>query len=78
MWRKNYQDYNVLVGYAQTIYQSDRTSAKIKIITRLNPKVSEATLTYFFDENEQTLAEFSVNKSYSSLMKVRVEAKLNG
>lgn len=49
LWKNGYQDYNILVGYAQTAYLSGRTSAKIKIITRLNPKYSQASLTYFFN-----------------------------
>lgn len=78
LWKEGYQDYNVLVGYAQTIYLPGRTSAKIKVITRLNPKYSGATLAYFFNEKEQSSEEFSVNQSYSDLLQVRVEARLNG
>ena len=50
LWREGYQDYNVLVGYAQTVYQSGRRSAIVKVVTRLNPKYEGATLTYFFNE----------------------------
>jgi hypothetical protein len=57
---------------------SGRTSAKIKISTRLNPKYSEAVLTYFFNEKEQSSNEFLVDKSFTDLLKVRIEAKLNG
>lgn len=49
MWQEGYQDYNILVGYAQTVYASGRTSAKIKVITRLNPQYSGAALTYYFN-----------------------------
>jgi hypothetical protein len=54
LWKEGYQDYNILVGYAQTTYASGRTSAKVKVITRVNPKYSSATLAYFFNEQEQS------------------------
>jgi len=42
LWREKWQDYNILVGYPQVFYSSDKKSASIKIYTRLNPKYSGA------------------------------------
>lgn len=50
LWREGYQDYNILVGYAQTTYKPGRTSATVKVMTRVNPKYQGVNLKYFFNE----------------------------
>ncbi len=36
LWRENYQDMHLIKGYVQIKYNSDKTSAELKFITRVN------------------------------------------
>lgn len=47
LWRESYQDYNILVGYARTVYTNG--GANVTVITRVNPAYS-LTLKYFFGD----------------------------
>ncbi len=67
-----------MVGYASTAYNSGRKSASIKIITRLNPQYSGAELTYFFNDKSQSNNAYQVDSSFTGMLNIRVEAKLNG
>ena len=49
LWREAFQDYNILVGYAQVIYDGGRSSATVNVKTRVNPKNEGAQLRYFFN-----------------------------
>ena len=72
LWRENYQDYNILVGYARTVYTS--SGANVTVITRLNPTYSSLTLKYFFGDSSSDSSSFFVSSSFKNLLTVRVEA----
>lgn len=78
LWREKYQDYNILVGYASVQYDNGRRSATIKLLTRLNPKYSNAQLSFFFNDQEQSTNTYQVNSSFKSLLKMKVLAFSNG
>lgn len=42
LWRDGYQDYNILVGYARTVYNG--SGATVTLVTRLNPSFSNLKL----------------------------------
>lgn len=46
LWRENYQDYNILVGYARLSYSG--SGANITVVTRVNPSYNNLKLKYFF------------------------------
>jgi alpha-amylase len=70
LWRESYQDYNILVGYARTVYVSG--GANVTIVTRLNPNYSSLTLKYFFADSSSDSSSFFVANSFRSLLAVRV------
>lgn len=79
LWREGYQDYSKLVGYARTIYSSDRTSATVTVLTTLNPKhenSSKATLSYFYNGVEDSSNTKTVNAGSSDLLQITVKAKV--
>lgn len=78
LWSENYQDFNILVGYARTIYTSGRQSASVEIYTRVNPAYSGLQLKYFFNDEEKTESTFYVNSQYKNLLKVKVEGYKDG
>ena len=77
LWKEAFQDYNILVGYAQVTYDGGRSSAEVKIKTRVNPKNSGASLKYYFNESSQSEDSLKVN-SPSGVLKMKVEAYDNG
>jgi len=72
LWRESYQDYNILVGYARTVYTS--SGANVTVITRVNPAYSSLTLKYFFGDSSSDSNSFFASSSFKNLLTVRVEA----
>jgi hypothetical protein len=72
LWRDSYQDYNILVGYARTVYSSG--GANVTVVTRLNPKYSSLTLKYFFGGFSSESSSTFIASSFKDLLTVRVEA----
>ena len=78
LWREGYQDYSKLVGYARTIYSSDRRSATVTVLTTLNPRDSDAgsvVLKYFYNDVEGQ-NKYNVDSNFKSLLKVVVKGYL--
>lgn len=72
LWRESYQDYNIIVGYARTVYSNG--GANVTVVTRLNPTYSSLTLKYFFGDASSDSSSTFVSNSFKSLLSVRVEA----
>jgi alpha-amylase len=76
LWRESYQDYNILVGYARTVYTNG--GANVTVVTRVNPAYSSLTLKYFFGDSSSESSSTFVPNSFKSLLSVRVEAYEEG
>lgn len=71
-YQPSYQDYNVLVGYADIIYTgTDRRAADVCIETK-HRYGSTVTLTYFFDGNAQSNKCKRFTAAYGSILQVVV------
>ena len=67
-----FQDMNVLVGYAQQTYNSDKTECTVTIYTKT---AKDLSLTYEFDGISQTSNTKTFDSSYTGILKVRVIAE---
>lgn len=76
-WQQSWQDYNILVGYPQVIYSSDKRSANIDVKTRVNPKFSGAELKYSFNGTSKSSSTLSVSAP-AGVLSITVQAWQNG
>jgi alpha-amylase len=81
LWRESYQDMHLIVGYVQILYNNDKTSAQLNIITSLNTEKlpNDHTVTYIFGSTRTTLNTYEVSKEdTSTAIDVRVEVSVSG
>ena len=64
-YKDSYQDMSTLVGYTQLKYSSNKKSCTLKVITFVNPKITNSKLLYKFGDKEQESNEFTVTDSNS-------------
>ena len=64
-YRESFQDMHFLVGYARTEYLSDRNSAKVTFITKVNPTLGEKgtdyKIVYVFGQKESEINYIEIN-----------------
>jgi alpha-amylase len=77
-WRSTYQDMHLLVGYVQTIYNRDRTSATLNFITRVNKKElpENYQIYYYFNAIKSAENSFKITKSNIGENSISVRAEI--
>lgn len=81
LWRDSYQDMNLIVGYVQILYNSDKTNAQLKVNTWLNNEKLpiEYIVTYVFGNTRTSSNTFLVSKQDTfSAVQVSVEVSASG
>jgi alpha-amylase len=63
LWRPQYQDYDKLVGYARTQYNSAKTSSNVTVYTQINEKHTGVSLIYSFNGVNQSSNILSVDNN---------------
>ena len=78
-YRETYQDMNLIVGYSQLLYSSDKKVCTVTFITKVNPKVGtegkDYQIIYYFDgkaQEENTITLTSAN-SYPDGMPISAQ-----
>ena len=78
-YRETYQDMNLIVGYSQLLYSSDKKVCTVTFITKVNPKVGtegkDYQIIYYFDgkaQEENTITVTSAN-SYPDGMPISAQ-----
>ena len=79
-YRETYQDMNLLVGYSQLLYSSDKKVCTINFITRVNPKLGKEgvdyKIIYTFDKTEQEENSITINSASSYPDGMPISAKI--
>ena len=71
-WIEGFQDMNVLVGYPQLKYNSDRTQCTVTVYTKT---AIELDLSYIFNNEEQSSNIKIFDSSFKDVLKITVKAK---
>ena len=71
-WEDGFQDMDVLVGYPQLQYNSDRTECTVTVFTKT---AIELDLTYVFNNEEQESNSKTFDSSFTDILKITVKAK---
>ena len=71
-WKKGFQDMNVLVGYPQLRYNSDRTQCTVIVFTKT---AEELELSYSFNGIEQNGNSKVFDTKFKDILKIKVKAK---
>ena len=70
-WQEGFQDMNVLVGYPQLKYNSDRTKCTVTVFTKTAKYLD---LTYSFNGEEQKENSKTFDNTFKEILKIKVKA----
>ena len=70
-WQEGFQDMNVLVGYPQLKYNSDRTKCTVSVFTKTAKYLD---LTYSFNGEEQKENSKTFDNTFKEILKIKVKA----
>ena len=71
-WQEGFQDMNVLVGYPQLKYNSDRSKCTVTVYVKT---AKDLELTYYFNDEEQTTNVKVFDATFRGILKIVVKAK---
>jgi alpha-amylase len=80
LYRPEYQDMNQLVGYARIVYNADRTSASVIVVTQTNPRIpnSDKLLFSFNGKAPVTSNIYNASSTSDRMVSIKVVNTITG